>query len=178
MGNSQKKAQENFEKITQGLAEGIPLKEFNGISDKSMEAIYATAFNLYESGKYVDSEKIFRFLCINDQYEKKYFIGLGACRQMLKAYKSAVDCYSHAAILDSTDPQIAYHAGCCHLALEDYTKAVSGFTAAVRFAGEDPRHAAIKKEASGKLLLAQQQLNKGGQGEPSDSTASTSAANG
>lgn len=119
---------------------GRSIREIQGLTEEQMEAIYATAFTLYNGGRYEDAEKIFHCLCIFDHLGHRYWMGLGATRQMLKKYKDAVDAYSMAAVLDVHDPQASLHAAECHLALGNVEAAKSALTCTIQYAGSN--HAA------------------------------------
>lgn len=146
------------QKLQDFFAAGGTFKELKDMDDNTMEAIYQVAYNLYQYGKYDEAIKIFRFLGFFDHYNKKYFMGLGACLQMLKQYKEAIDAYSFAALLDINDPKPPLYAGECHLVLGNLDEAQSGFTAASEFA-EKAGNAAIKVKAQKLLTAVQEKLN-------------------
>lgn len=52
-----------------------------GLSEDTLEQLYALGFNQYQAGKWDDAQKIFQALCMLDHYDARYFLGLGACRQ-------------------------------------------------------------------------------------------------
>ena len=63
-----------------GLIQGkLQLKDVQGFSDDSMEAVYAVAYNAVQAGQFEKGEKLFRFLAMFDNAEEKYWSGLGAC---------------------------------------------------------------------------------------------------
>jgi len=113
------------------------LKDLQGLTEDNMEAMYATAYTLYKSGRYTDAQKVFQALCIFDHMERKYWMGLGAAHQILKNYKAAIDAYSLATILDVFDPLAPLQAAECHLALGHIEEAKSGLNCAIQYAGQN-----------------------------------------
>ncbi len=121
-----------------------------------MEVVYAAAYNYFQSGKYAEAEPIFAFLCFNDLFEKKFWLGLGACRQMLGQYDEAVQAYGMAAVLDVEDPDVHLHAADCLLAKGDLEGADSALSAASHWAGDNPTFAATRSRAETILDIMQQ----------------------
>lgn len=127
---------------------GYTLKDFSAFTDDEMEAAYATGCQQIDQGRYDQAEKVFEFLCRLDHYEGKYWIGLGACRQMQKKYDSAVKSYALAGIHDMENPIPALRAAECYVALGKWTEADSAARAAVYWSegkGEHERTSARAK---------------------------------
>jgi len=78
--------------------------------------LYTLAYHLYESGKYEDSKQIFRFLTICEPLDRRFWLGLAACYQLLKDYSGAIECYSVAAVQEPNDPSVHLHAADCFFA--------------------------------------------------------------
>ena len=135
------------------LSEGGTLADIRGFEEKDMEVIYSMGYQLYNHGKYKDAEDVFKFLSFYNHLERKYLMGLGACRQMLKNYEGAVQAYGYAAMLDVEDPSAHLHAADCLLALERLGEAESALEATVHWAGDKPEHAKTKGRAQGLLQL-------------------------
>ncbi|MCX4024667.1 SycD/LcrH family type III secretion system chaperone [Endozoicomonas sp. SM1973] len=142
------------------FASGGAIRDLRAISDESIEAMYSMAYSLYESGKYQDAHKVFQFLCYLDHYQSKYFIGLGACRQMMKQYQLAIDAFSYASVLDANDPRPPFYGAECHLALGNLKEAESGFTAAIHWANENQEYQSLKQHAEQKLRVVTATLKK------------------
>lgn len=123
--------------VTQMMRGECAIRDIIGFDDKQMEALYAMAFNFYRSGRYDEALKIFRGLCLFDQLEPKYWVGLGATLQMLNQFPEAVQAYAYAGTLDITDPKPAFHAAECYIALNDKENAISALTSVVDFANAD-----------------------------------------
>lgn len=141
---------------------GGVLKDAHNISDKEMEAIYSVGYNLYESGKYDDGLKVFKFLCFFDHLEKKYWLGLGAVNQMLKKYNDAVNAYSMAAMLDIDDPAPAMHAADCLLLTGNKEKAESALNFVLEMTPDEEKTAAYRKRAEAVLGLMEKDKKKEG----------------
>lgn len=143
---------EDFIKTIADFVEnGKTLSDIKGISHDHLEAVYGVAHNVYSSGDYQQAQKIFQFLCYCDHLEKKYWMGLGACRQMLKLYVEAVETYSFAMLLDSSDPQPPLLAADCHIALGNKEEAISGLNAAIEWSGDNPKYQELRERAQALL---------------------------
>jgi len=141
------------EMLEQFLVNNHTLKSAYGLEDEHLEAVYAIAYGKYNSGKYEDSHSLFQFLCQLDHMERKYWMGLGAARQMLGRYEGAVDAYGMAAQFGIEEPEPPMRAAECHLALGDREAARSGFQYVVDCAGEGAEHQALKRRAQGRLAM-------------------------
>jgi len=149
-------------KISHAVAfEGYTFKDFAKISDEQMESIYATAFNLVNTRKFEDAERLLEWLASMNQYEQKYLIGLGIARQQQQKYKDAVKAYAAATMLDVTNPIPPIRAAECFLALGQLKEAESGCRGALHWAGDVPEHGAIRERAE-LLLEAIQRKREGG----------------
>jgi len=135
------------------LNEGGTFQDLHGLSDKEMEAVYGIAYTLYESGKYEEALQVFQFLCFNNHYEKRYWVGLGATQQMRKAYEEALQAYAFAAVMDLDDPSIPLHAARCCMALERFKDAEKSLEAASALAEDKAEHADTKARADALLEL-------------------------
>jgi type III secretion system low calcium response chaperone LcrH/SycD len=128
--------------------EGYTFKDFAGLTDEEMEAAYALAFNLASQGQLVEAEQMFAWLCGLDQYQPKYFLGLGVCRQQLKNTGKALEAFAMAGLLDASDPVPAVRAAECQLALGRLDEARDALDAARHWAGDRPEHQAVRARAA------------------------------
>lgn len=131
--------------------EGYILKDFTSLTDDEMEALYAIALQEFDAGKFEDAENRFLLLCRLDHYSGKYWLGLGATRQMLKRYKDATLAYALAGIHDGENPVPGLRAAECYLAMGDLENALSGAKAAVHWSEGKPEHAAFAARAEALL---------------------------
>lgn len=105
----------------QGLMEKVTAAEmdstrFLSLSAEEASLLYTLAYHLYENGKYIDSQRIFRFLTICEPFNRRYWMGLGGSYQMLKNYAGALECYSVAAVQEPNDPYVHLYAADCFFA--------------------------------------------------------------
>jgi len=133
--------------------DGHTLADLKGFTRKHLEALYTVGFNAYNSGNYEQAHKVFQFLCMFDHMEKKYWMALGACRQLMKQYTDAVNVYTYAWTLDADDPTPALHAADCHIALGDRKAAISGLEFAADTAGDLPQYQPVKERAEALLNM-------------------------
>jgi type III secretion system low calcium response chaperone LcrH/SycD len=97
---------------------GIPEKHLTAgslsFSEDARKGLYATAFHLYQNGKYQEAVDCFRILVLIDAPERNHWMGYAATLQMLKRYEEALYAYSVAAIMKPEDPHAhIYAANCC-----------------------------------------------------------------
>lgn len=126
-------------------------KDIKGITDKEMEGIYATAYNFYTHGKFDRANDIFSALCQMDPYQSKYWLGLGATRQMEKKYEKAIEAYGLATLMDSKNPFPAFHSAHCFMKLSNNDSAIKALEAVTEIAKD-------KKEYKDVLSQAEQLL--------------------
>ncbi|MDD7805459.1 MAG: SycD/LcrH family type III secretion system chaperone [Endozoicomonas sp. (ex Botrylloides leachii)] len=140
-----------YEQVFQFFSKGGTFKDLKNMSEEAMEAIYSVAYSLYESAKYDESLKIFQFLCFYDHFNKKYFMGLGACQQMLKNYDSAMEIFSFVTVLDSEDPRSMVYLGDCYLALGKNKKAEESYKTAIIWSADNPEYDQERQRATNML---------------------------
>lgn len=109
-------------------------------SDETVETLYATGYELYRNGKYGDAKDFFKLLAITDPSSRRYWMGQGACHQMLKEYDNAVNCYSVAAVLDPDDPYVHWHAADCFFQKGERQKAIDTLSSALIVAKHKEEH--------------------------------------
>ena len=90
--------------IPNSLLKSDTLQIAFNISDHAMEEIYAEAYGFYQSECYQAASNGFRFLIILNPYRPRYWLGLGACLQLLKRYEKALQTYAIVTLLDSKNP--------------------------------------------------------------------------
>ena len=146
---------EERKELVQLIESGCTLRDIQGLTNENMEGLYALAYSEYNQGKYDKAQELFQLLCQLDHLEKKYWVGLGATRQMLKDYSNAIDAYSVAVMFDLNDPVPPMHAAECHLASGNREEAVSGFQYAIDAAGSRPQYQPIKSQAEARIELIQ-----------------------
>ena len=135
------------------LVSGGTFKDLKGLTEENMEAIYSVAHNLYQNGKFDEAQKVFQFLCFFDHFQKRHWMGLAACRQMIRNYQGAVEAYSFATMLDVNDPKPPFLAADSHLGMGNYKAAASALHAAIEFSGGKPEYKSIRERAQARLEL-------------------------
>ena len=143
---------EKIEAAARSFAEMGTVREMKGITDAEMEAIYSMGFSFYNTGRYDDAEKVFRFLVLFDHLNAKYWAGLGAVQQVKKLYGDAVASYGYASFLDLGNPKPQYYAAECFLAMGDKANALSALAALEEFCS--------KETAEGREYLAKAETLK------------------
>ena len=141
-------------KLLEYFGKGGTFKDLKNMNDDTMEAIYSVAFNLYQGGKFDEALKVFQFLCFYDHFNKKYYLGMGACQQMLKDYESAIEIFTYAAVLDGDDPRAMMYIGDCHMGQGDKEKARQSYEMAIEWAGESAEYAEDKARAEALMQAA------------------------
>ena len=151
------------EAILNHMSKGGTLKTLVDMGEKEMEAIYAVAYNHLSANKYDQAIDLFKFLCLYDHTEARWFYGLGVAQQRKGAHESAVNSYGMATILDVDNPRPQAQAGYCLLALGRWPEAASALEGAIMVCGDTPEHAAIKRQAEAMLQNAKAKAagNKG-----------------
>ena len=117
--------------------DGATIKELKGITNDEMEAVYSLAFNYYRTGRYDEAEKLFNFLALFDHLNAKFWIGVGAVRQVKKNFTGAVQAYGYASFLDLNNPRPQLHAAECFLAMGDKRNAASSLLALDAYCPKD-----------------------------------------
>ncbi len=120
---------EKIEEAAKGLADMGTIRELKGLTDGEMEAVYSLGFSFYNTGRYDDAEKVFRFLVLFDHLNARYWTGLGAVQQVKKLYGDAITSYGYASFLDLENPKPQYFAAECFLAMGDKDNALSAIAA-------------------------------------------------
>ena len=129
--------QAQIEEAAKKFMNGSTIKELKGIKNEELEAVYSLAFNFYRSGKYDEAEKLFNFLALFDHLNQKFWMGVGAVRQVKKDYAGAVQAYGYASFLDLKSPKPQIHAAECFLAMGDKRNAASSLEALDQFCPKD-----------------------------------------
>ena len=79
-----------------------------------MESFYTEGYRLYQSGRYDDAIKMFRFLGLLDPTRVRYWLGMAACMHQKKCYPEAAMLYQLCGMADPTDPIPYFYMGDCY----------------------------------------------------------------
>lgn len=132
---------------TQMMKDVTTIRETKGITSAEMEAMYSLGFNFYRTGRLDEAEKVFKFLCIYDHLNPKYWIGLGACHQVNKNYEAAITAYGYGSFLDLDNPKPMFYAAECQLAMGDKDGALATLEGLAHFCGENTAASDFLKKA-------------------------------
>lgn len=128
------------------MKQGMTTQEATGMDSKFLEGLYAQAYRLYNTGKYVEAGHMFRSLILLNSMESKYILGLAACFHMLKEYKNAVQTYTICSVIDPQDPLPYYHSSDCFAQMKDHLSAMLYLELTINAAGDRPEYSKLKKE--------------------------------
>ena len=134
-------------------ANGRTYQDFTQLTPQSMEAIYMVAYNQYNAGKYEEAEKIFQLLSLLNHFDKRYWTGLGACREMQKKYEAAIKAFGFLVMLDMQDPVPQLLCAKCFMAQGKMDEAQGALEATIFNSGEKAEFADLKQQAQGLLEL-------------------------
>ena len=162
--NSGEKQEEKIDKAlgelgNKMLKQGVLPKDAMGVSDSYLENVYAQAYRLYNTGKYVEATHLFRILIMLNAMEPKYMLGLAACFHMLKEYHNAIQTYTMCTALDPQNPVPHYHTSDCFIQMKDYLSAMVCLELAIDRAGDKPEYSKMKERAQLSLESLKKQLN-------------------
>jgi type III secretion system low calcium response chaperone LcrH/SycD len=143
---------EKFAQVFDNIAgkivhQDMSTKQALGINNESMEGMYAQAYRLYNTGKYVEAIHLFRMLIMMNSREPKYMLGLAACFHMLREYRNAIEIYTLCLLLDPHNPIPHYHSSDCFIQLKDDISAMVSLEMAIHRSENIPMYAKMKERA-------------------------------
>ena len=127
--------------IVEMLVEGADAATIRGLDETQLEAIYGLGSLLYEQGKFEQAEQVFAWLCREKPVSARFLKALGAARQMMGRYQSAIDAYGLAAVLNLEDPAPSLHAAECLIHIDEFERARNALDAAEEQAQGKAQHA-------------------------------------
>ena len=130
------------------ICSGGTLGELRGLAPKDMEAIYGLAYNYYTHSQWQQAEKTFAFLCVYSHFDKRFWKGLAASRQMGKKYLPAADAYSYMAMCDIEDPEPHFQAARCLIAAKQTKRATAALDATIGLASKNPAFKELQASAT------------------------------
>jgi type III secretion system low calcium response chaperone LcrH/SycD len=140
------------------LKQGMTPKDAMGVSPQILENVYAQAYRLYNTGKYIEATHLFRILIMLNAMEPKYMLGLAACFHMLKEYENAIQSYTMCSALDPKTPLPYYHSSDCFIQMKDYLSAMICLELTMDRAGNKSEYAKMKERAQLSLEALRKQL--------------------
>jgi type III secretion system low calcium response chaperone LcrH/SycD len=136
------------EVLMQFFQNGTPPAETMKTPKEDSEMMYSYAASLYESGKYQEALPGFWHLFSMNPSEARYSFGVAACLHKMKRYQEAIQNYFVAARVDPGNPVYWGHAADCYVQLGNHKMACVMLTKTIEVAGNDPKHAKLKQQAS------------------------------
>lgn len=133
--------------IDKVMNQGVLPKDVMGVQNNVIEGIYAQAYQLYNTGKYLDAIHLFRMLILMDPTEPKFTMGLAACSHMMKDYQAAAQSYTLVGVMEPSNPIPHYHASDCYLQLNDPVSSMIALEMAIKRAGDRVEYAKMKERA-------------------------------
>ncbi|WP_350262615.1 SycD/LcrH family type III secretion system chaperone (plasmid) [Pantoea sp. BJ2] len=119
------------------VQKGVMLKDIEGVSNESMEEMYACAYHFYRENKLDEAENLFKMLCMYDLNNADYVIGLGAVHQIKKNYQRACDFYALAHVMAVNDLHPMFYGGQCNLLMGNTAKALQCFDMVISNSQDD-----------------------------------------
>lgn len=132
---------------------GRTFQDFTNLTPQSMEVIYMVAFNQYNAGKYDEAERIFQLLSVLNHFDRRFWTGLGASREMQKKFDEAIKAYAYLAILDLEDPMAPLLCAKCYLSAGKTKDAEDALQACIYNAKDKMQHAEVKAQAQNLLEI-------------------------
>lgn len=124
--------------IPNTLLKSETLQQAFDISPFEMEQFYADAYNLYEKDEYGEAAVAFRWLVLLNTFEPKYWLGFGACQQILGLWEKALHSYAMASLLEDANPYPHFYAWQCYTALKEPVEAKKAWVLARERARRSP----------------------------------------
>ncbi len=151
---------------TKLFEEGVMPKEAMGLSDQTVEAMYAHGYRLYQAAKYGAAGHIFRMLTTLDPTEPKYYLGMGACLHRMKEYEPAVFMYELCGEMNKQDPMPLYYASDCRFNLGHDEIAIDELEQVIKRSEGKPEFARVADRA--KMTLKSKKENKPKEAKPKE----------
>lgn len=141
--------------LLEAVMKGVPLAKAAGLSEDTLEGLYALARQLYASGNFKDAHTLFQALTLYDTRDYRFWMGLGGCRQALERYEEAVDAYQMASLATNLkNPEPLLYATKCLLRLNRKDEAVTALQGLLGVSdAENPDYAAVREKARSLLEL-------------------------
>jgi len=136
------------------LASGARLADMKGVSEATLEALYARAHALYTQGKYADAGQLFAQLVMHSHLDRRFHKGVGACLQMQGRHEEALKYYGVASMLALTDPHPVVHIAECLFALSRTEEANRALRFALGQIKGEAQYAALGERVQALLELS------------------------
>lgn len=129
--------------LTKHLSFGAP----STLNRKRAKDLYAKGKQLYESGKYKESQVLFSSLVLLDPTSPHHFYALGSSSFALGDLSLAIESFLKAASMNAADPMPYYIVSACYEKNGDLYSAMISLQAALARAEKQPKYQEIKHRA-------------------------------
>jgi type III secretion system low calcium response chaperone LcrH/SycD len=125
------------------------LGETLGISQDSLDTIYAIAYHLYQDKEFEKASDVFRILCIFEPLMHIGWFGLALSEHEQERWQAALEAYTMASITDSETPLPHFHSAECYEAMNDIPKTLEALDLAIEIVDQtrDKQFQSIKELA-------------------------------
>ena len=147
-------SQIELQKLANGILNGATVAEASGISQDTLESLYALAHGLYTSSNYHDAQVVFQALTLYNPNDYRFWLGLAGCRQAQGQYESAIEAYQMAGVASQLkNPEPFFHAAHCLVKLGRREDAESALQGVLEIGAADPRYESVRQRAAALLKL-------------------------
>ena len=140
----------------------LVMKDFHGLTDEAMEAIYGLAYNEFQACRFEEAHRLFVFLCMVDHLNETYWMALGACRFGSQDYAAAAGAYAIASMVTDNDPTPIFRAADCYLACGDMESAIDALKHGIELCGDKSAHREARERGISILELVATNTAKDG----------------
>jgi type III secretion system low calcium response chaperone LcrH/SycD len=113
----------SVEELLKNIQEGYSIAAAVGFSKEKLEAVYTTGYQFFNQGKYEKAMKLFGFLLIHEQSDRRFYIAFGTCLQILNAPEEAIKYLSIASVWEPSDPVPAVQIAECLISMKRSSEA-------------------------------------------------------
>ena len=123
-----------------------------------LDTMYRVAFMRFNSGRFEDSLKIFRYLCLLDHTSYSYFLGFGLSQYELSQFASAAATFSHTEKLNDKDPRASLMMAKSFVKIKQWHLARDALSEAVRRASQSAEWGGELKQAKALISFVDDKL--------------------
>lgn len=132
---------------------------FSSLPGDKIDEMHSMAYVYYQNQYYREADALFRILVAIAPKNHEYWKGLGACLQMKKNYKDALNCYrcAQALLRNKPDPYLDVHTADCYFALKQVEQGLKTLDRAKLIAGKNSdilQHVSFMRERWKKKKIA------------------------
>lgn len=147
-------SQNELQKLANGILNGATVAEASGISQDTLESLYALAHGFYTSSNYHDAQVVFQALTLYNPSDYRFWLGLAGCRQAQDQYESAIEAYQMAGVAAQLkNPEPFFHAAHCLVKLGRREDAENALQGVLEIGAADPRYESVRQRAAALLKL-------------------------